>query len=63
MEKIIKKVEIVQVVKIEYKIIDEKSPIPEREITEFQTLEGEVIGRIDPLEKYKVFFEPYKYEK
>lgn len=63
MEKIFKKVEIVQMVKLEYEVIDEKAPMPRREITEFQTLDGKLIKKIDPLETYEAFLKPYKYEK
>lgn len=63
MEKIFKKVKIIQVVEIEYEIKNENCPMPVRTIKEYQTLDKEVIGKLDPLEKYKSFLEPYKYEK
>ena len=50
-------------VKLEYEVIDEKAPMPRREITEFQTLDGKLIKKIDPLETYEAFLKPYKYEK
>lgn len=63
MEKTFKKVKIISVIEIEYEIRDEKCPMPVRTIKEYQTLDKEVIGKLDPLEKYKAFFEAYKFEK
>lgn len=63
MEKIFKKIKITQVVEIEYEIRDENCPMPVRIVKEYRTLDDKIIGIDDPLEKYKAFFEPYKYEK
>lgn len=63
MEKIAKRTEIIQVVEIEYIVKDENCPMPVRIVKEYRTLDDRVIGIDDPLEKYKSFFQPYKYEK
>lgn len=63
MEKVAKKIEIIQVAEIEYVVKDEKCPMPIRIVKEYRTLDDKIIGIDDPLIKYKAFFEPYKHEK
>lgn len=49
-----KSINFVQVVEIEFEIIDEKCPMSVRIIKQYQTLEGKIIGVLDPMDTYSL---------
>lgn len=57
MEKVSQKTEIVSVVKVIFKIKNDKSIMPNRTIKEYWTLDGKYIGKIDPLDNYPLINE------
>lgn len=63
MKKIAKSISFAQVIEVEFEIIDEKCPMPVRVIKQYQTLDGKIIGTIDPMDDYSLVNIEYSYEK
>ncbi|MGL5595862.1 hypothetical protein [Cetobacterium sp.] len=63
MKKTAKAIGFAQVVEIEFEIIDEKCLMPVRIIKQYQTLDGKVIGTIDPIDNYSLINIKYSSEK
>ncbi|MGL4934972.1 MAG: hypothetical protein ACRC51_05810 [Cetobacterium sp.] len=63
MEKIIKSMKTVEVNVIEITIVDRKCPMPVRTIQQYQTFDGQLIGIVDPLDKYYMIDAEYLCKK
>ncbi|WP_047380438.1 hypothetical protein [Cetobacterium sp. ZWU0022] len=63
MKKIAKSINFTQVIEVEFEIIDEKCPMPVRVVKQYQTLEGKIIGIIDPMDNYSLVNIEYSYKK
>lgn len=63
MKKIAKAISFAQVIEVEFEIIDEKCSMPVRAIKQYQTLDGKIIGTIDPMDSYSLINIEYSYKK
>lgn len=63
MEKIIKSMKTTEVSVIEITIVDRKCPMPIRTIQQYQTFDGQLIGIVDPMDKYHMIDAEYTCKK
>lgn len=58
-----KSIKFVQVVEVEFEIVDEKCPMLVRTIKQYQTLDGKIIGILDPMDSYSLVNIQYSCKK
>ncbi len=58
-----KSINFVQVVEVEFEIVDEKCPMSVRTIKQYQTLDGKIIGILDLMDSYSLVNIQYSCKK